>query len=257
MNSSKNSGRKGHAGTMFLPSTVWMSIVALYLLGLSVEAQVPGIKNFDKQNYQGANQNWAIDFDANRLAYIGNNMGLLEYDGILWDLHPSPNGAFIRAVAADTNRIYTGGYRELGYWERDDTDTLRYTTLTDQVKDHFSQNEEFWNIHLARNQAFFQSFSGIYVFDGVGFDVIKPGGFINHSQLVDDTLFFCINNQGIYALSGAKLDTISEAREIQGWNIRYIGKTGEENHLLIGTESNGFFLFDPLSGSFEPWADHM
>ncbi|MDP2114318.1 MAG: regulator, partial [Bacteroidota bacterium] len=98
-----------------------MAFIFIFYLAFGFHAWASdgiNIKNYTKQEYQAASQNWSVVQDINGYLYFANNIGLLEFDGITWTLYPAPEGAIIRAVAIDKkNRIFTAGYRELGYWE--------------------------------------------------------------------------------------------------------------------------------------------
>lgn len=105
---------------------IWLSLFILVPFQVfSVKNELPVIRNFTKSDYQADGQNWSVAKDNEGIVYFANNKGLLEFDGVSWLLHPSPNGNIIRCVATDGhNRIYTSGYRELGYWERDQSGKL-------------------------------------------------------------------------------------------------------------------------------------
>ena len=53
--------------------------------------------------------------------YIGNDRGLLVFDGIHWDLVKLPNNLGVRALyISKDGRIYVGSFEEFGYFEMDD-----------------------------------------------------------------------------------------------------------------------------------------
>ena len=113
------------------------------------------IHNFTKQTYKAENQNWSITEDNKSSIYAANNIGLLEFDGIDWTFYPSPNGTIIRSVAVGAdNRIFTSGYRELGYWERDALGTLNYHSLNKNAESFFNSNEEFWTIIVNESKVY-------------------------------------------------------------------------------------------------------
>lgn len=61
---------------------------------------------------------------------FGNDIGLLESDGMEWELYPMPNSPIVRALAVESHyTIYTGGAEELGRWDRDQSGKLKYTSL--------------------------------------------------------------------------------------------------------------------------------
>ena len=59
--------------------------IALFLnicLGLSLVSQeLPPINNYKISDYKAGNQNWSISQANNKYIYVGNNDGLLEFNG--------------------------------------------------------------------------------------------------------------------------------------------------------------------------------
>ena len=92
------------------------------------------IMNVNAYFYGGGNKNWGIASDKEGLIYVANNNGLLEYNGLKWRLYTDAPCVIMRSVAVgEDNRIYTGGFREFGYWERNDAGMLEYNSLSDQI----------------------------------------------------------------------------------------------------------------------------
>ena len=56
------------------------------------------IENFSPKIYKSHPQNWAITQDNNGLMYFGNNLGVLVYDGIDWDLVKTENESTVRSL---------------------------------------------------------------------------------------------------------------------------------------------------------------
>ncbi|MDF1546825.1 MAG: hypothetical protein P1P88_03320 [Bacteroidales bacterium] len=192
-----------------------LSALATFFICLSSNpsfSQIPQIINFDKQKYHAARQNWSVTYDKEGIFYFGNNMGLLEFDGITWKLNPSGNSSIIRAVSVDdSDKIFSGGYRELGYWDKEKEGGLKYHSLSNLVEDKFTTNEEFWNIISIGNKIYFHSFSGIFVYESGSFNVVKPGGFVNFATRLGDQLYFTIKEKGIYKLSDSSYIPVIEA----------------------------------------------
>jgi hypothetical protein len=202
------------------------------------------IKNYTKQEYHGANQNWSATQDSKGYMYFANNIGLLEFDGITWSLYPSPEGAIIRTVAVDKHdRIYTAGYRELGFWDRNDAGRLEYHSLKDKVESNFTANEEFWNVIATNERIYFQSFSKIYIYDNQKFDIIRPEGFINSISAGGDRIFVNIMKQGIYEISGKVIKPFLITNMFNQTEIRFVLSVGPKK-LLIGTSNDGLKFWD-------------
>jgi len=202
------------------------------------------IKNFSRQDYKAANQNWAIASDTRGFKYFANHAGLLEFDGVSWTLYPAPGGATIRGVAIDkNNRIYTAGYRELGYWERNPTGKLEYHSLKELVESNFTANEEFWDVLVSKDKVYFQSFSKIYIYDAQKFEIIRPEGFINSISENSGEIFVNMMHRGIYVLLEETLQPYLVRPEFAGSEIRFVLPL-EANKILIGTSNEGLKCWD-------------
>ena len=211
----------------------------------------PYLKNYTKQEYQAASQNWSVAQDAHGVMYFANNIGLLEFDGITWTLYPAPNGSIIRAVAVDgENRIFTAGYRELGYWERNALGRLEYHSLNREVEKNFTTNEEFWNVVVLNNQVYFQSFSKIYIYNYQNFKLIQPEGFVNSISDGGDRIFVNLMNKGVYQISGDKLVPFFVNSYFDRKEIRFVISLAA-NSWLIGTSNDGILKYD--GRNFESW----
>jgi DNA-binding CsgD family transcriptional regulator len=235
-------------------------VFSLILLSGSIFAQEResfSVRNFTKQEYNAESQNWSITEDANGFIYVANNIGLLEFDGIDWDFHPSPNGTVIRSVAVDDeNRIFTSGYREIGYWERDKYGNLKYISLNDMAEPLFSQNEEFWNTVITKDKVYFHSFSSIFVYDYATFKVIRPGAMIGSVNNVDEEIYVHLSQLGLFTLEDTILTPFLTEVAVST-NLVYFVKQLSDSSLLIGTESDGLYVYkdDVLSPYLEEWKD--
>ena len=107
---------------------------------------LPPIYNYRVFEYNAAGQNWGLSVSEKGELFSANDKGLLYFNGEEWVLNKLPNSTIIRSVYADGQRIYTGSYEEFGYWEKDETGLLNYTSLTHLIQDHTFTNEEFWQI---------------------------------------------------------------------------------------------------------------
>lgn len=204
------------------------------------------LKNYSKQEYKAASQNWSVTQDANGYMFFANTSGLLEFDGITWTLYPSPNGGIIRTVAVDKNNlIFTAGYRELGYWKRNLQGRLEYFSLKTDIEKDFTTNEEFWNVITLNDRVYFQSFSKIYIYDYKKFTLIQPEGFVNSMSDGGDRIFVNIMNRGIYQIDGNQISPLLLDNYFNQKEIRFVIslKSGIK---LIATASDGIQKYDGL-----------
>mgnify|MGYP000860165726 CR=1 FL=1 len=223
------------------------TLLTLFLLANNIDAKAISslfLKNYTKQEYKAASQNWSVTQDGNGYMYFANTSGLLEFDGITWTLYPSPNGGIIRTVAVDKNNlIFTAGYRELGYWKRNMQGRLEYFSLKQDIEKDFTTNEEFWNVIAQKDRVYFQSFSKIYVYDYQKFTLIQPEGFINSISDGGDKIFVNIMDRGIYQISGMQITPFLIDSYFRQKEIRFVVslKSGLK---LIATANDGIQKYD-------------
>jgi DNA-binding CsgD family transcriptional regulator len=209
------------------------------------------LKNYTKQEYVAASQNWSVAQDGNGYMYFANTIGLLEFDGITWTLYPSPDGNIIRTVAVDKNNlIFTAGYRQLGYWKRNMQGRLEYFSLKKEVEANFTTNEEFWNVIAQGDCVFFQSFSKIYKYDYQKFILIQPEGFINSISDGGDRIFVNLMNKGVFQITGTQLTPYLVNDYFNQKEIRFIISLSQSVK-LIGTSNDGILKYDGFK--LETW----
>ncbi len=175
----------------------------LIFLGITCSAQgIPPLQNFAPSDYGAENQNWDISQDSDKIIYIANSQGLLEYNGAHWSLYPLPNESMVRSVRVFDDRIYTGGFREFGFWERNSTGRLEYTSLVRKIRDKILPDEEFWNILKLDRLMVFHSLNRVYTYDlddqtvsWVETDSSLPGIFA-----IGQTIFFQRPGEGLYSI---------------------------------------------------------
>ena len=102
-------------------------ILSLLVITPSIAHQKPYVINFARDKYHAANKNWTIGQDEKGITYFGNDIGLLEFDGIEWKIYQMPNFSLIRSLAVESHStIYVGALGELGRWDRNQAGKLQY-----------------------------------------------------------------------------------------------------------------------------------
>lgn len=127
---------------------------------------MPIISNYTTKDYHAGLQNWALGQGRNGEIYIGNNTGLLCFDGYTWNKYQMPGNQIVRSLLVDGERIYVGSYEDFGYFSPNAYGTLEYTSLWSQPENNETHNDEIWNIFKVGNCFYFQSFSSWFKYDG-------------------------------------------------------------------------------------------
>ncbi|MEX0986362.1 MAG: hypothetical protein WD052_02710 [Bacteroidales bacterium] len=232
----------------------WITVCVLPMFFLlnGIQAQEPfySINNYSKNNYKAEYQNWKADVGPDQFIYIANNAGLLIFDGVNWEFKLSPEITNLRAVRVDSisGRVYTAGYRELGYWEWDSLGSLNYTSLNPMVENHYSINEEFWNIIILDNSIYFQSFLGVFIFTDNKFHVIRTNGFANTMSIVGNEILISVRDRGLYKIEGDSIVSYLLDPFFNEKLIRFL-VPWQNGNLLIGTSEHGVYSYNGKSFS--------
>ncbi len=201
---------------------------------------LPPIHNYKIFDYNAASKNWGLATDENGELFVANNKGLLHFNGEEWTLYALPNKTVIRSVAHIKGKVYTGSYEEFGYWEKDDTGILQYTSLTHLIRDHEFTSEEFWQILPYNGSIVFRSFSGIYAFHDASIKVVDSDIIVVNMAIYDGNLIVA-GDRGLFLLQNQALVHIIDLGPLTGMTI--IDMVPINEGLLIGTKLNGCYLF--------------
>ncbi len=212
-----------------------------------MEGFTPDVRNFSKEIYGASGQNWSVAQGLGGTIYIANSTGLLEFDGSTWILHPSPDGNIIRAVAVDSSGVvYTSGYQELGYWERDTYGLLRYISLKEKAWPLFEPNVVF----LDGSRILFQAFTQILVYEKEEFSSLKFDRFVNSIAIIGGRLFINEIDRGIYELRDTSKVPLVTGDFFRGKAMRFL-LPWDKGSYLLGTASDGLYLVS--GGKVEEW----
>ncbi|WP_255491298.1 triple tyrosine motif-containing protein [Dysgonomonas sp. ZJ279] len=207
-------------------------------------ANNPYIVNFDKKSYQAANKNWSIAEDERGIVYFGNDIGLLEFDGIEWNLSKMPNASQVRSITVlNHETVFTVGYEEFGRWDRDVSGRLVYTSLSDQVDSQLLKDNDFWKVWIVDGYVYFQSFSSLFVYDYKTVTQIPTNFNILFLLKVGDDLWMQEMKGPLYRLNNNKLDKVEGSDVFVGKDVRVILPYDSDKY-LIGTATNGLYLYD-------------
>jgi AraC family transcriptional regulator, chitin signaling transcriptional activator len=214
---------------------------------------LPFVENYSKSNYQGDNQIWNVAQGTDKAMYFANNHYLLRYDGVKWEKYLLPNKTIIRSIMVDGDKIYSGSYKEFGYWVRKEgkmiyTSISRGTTVFNE-----KENEEIWKIFKLDNKIYFQSFNGIFLYDGKRIKKIPLPFLISYCFVVDNQLLIASVNKGIFRMNNSKIEKIGGWSILENNVIHSVEK--HQNKTYIFTQKNGVFVEE--NGNVYPWKNPL
>ena len=218
-------------------------IISLLCLNLIFSQYNPPIQNFTPELYQAGDQNWKISQDDSNRVYVANNFGLLEFNGINWKLHPTPNNTIMRSVLAKNNEVYTGAYMDFGYWLRQKDGQLTYTSLVKSLNFKMIEDEQVWNILTHKQFVIFQSLNRLIIYDQIKrkLRTFTPVTGILTVFIASGNIYYQDNNLSLYKIENEKSQIFISANKLN--NDHVVGISETPKGTLLVTRDNGLFLF--------------
>jgi DNA-binding CsgD family transcriptional regulator len=225
----------------------FFSVVSIFIVINLYSQELPPIQNYSPQHYGAENQNWSISQSDESYIYIANNSGLLEFNGANWKLYPSPNDTYLRALNVIGDKIYTGCFREFGFWQRNEVGNLFYQSLIGELNEPLHENEHFWNIISLDKWVLFQSLHRIYIYNTEDnkFNIIKSRTHLPKVFKVDDSIYFQKVEEGIFKIENGQPILISNDPILKS-NI-LVNIFSVDNKVLFQTQEKGFYFLNESS----------
>jgi signal transduction histidine kinase/DNA-binding response OmpR family regulator/ligand-binding sensor domain-containing protein len=203
------------------------------------------IRNYTPDSYDGGAQNWAVLQDARGVIYVGSTSSLLEYDGVTWRKIFTPTRTTVRSLAADASgRIYVGAVGDLGYLAPDAKGEMQFVSMLDKLPADVRVFEDVWRTFATPDGIFFQTQIGLFRWANETMKVWKPTGRVfNRAQMANNTIYLGQTGGVLMAVRGDELLPVPGA-ELLGDEAYPIVIPFDGKRLLMGTRSNGLFLYD-------------
>ncbi|HRW62959.1 MAG TPA: adenylate/guanylate cyclase domain-containing protein [Bacteroidales bacterium] len=221
----------------------FLTIITLLVFSLRTYSQYsvnPYIQRIIVQNYGFENNNYSIIQDKNKIIYVGNSNGILQYNGNTWnqlDISGIP-----RMDIDMDGIIYVGLDNDFGYIENKGTKSA-FISLSDSlnaIKSTFGQiNQVFCN----QQGVYFCSDNYLFCFNKSGVSLLKESKSKLKLFKVNGHIYLQVLDEGFYKLIQNQIRVIPQSLYFNGKTILDILPYHER--LLIKTkEDKGFFIFD-------------
>jgi DNA-binding CsgD family transcriptional regulator len=223
------------------------------LVALHAGAQrAPRLRNFQPSDYEAQNQNWSLVQSQEGWLYTGNNGTLMEFDGTRWRHFALPEKQAVRAVGVGrSGEIFCGGFAEFGFWAKDPSGRLNYTSLSAQLGESQVGKEEIWHILVMPDYVLFQSFSTLYKYDYQKVVPIKPPNAIMFAQAVNGQVVLPVIERGLYEmLPDNTFRELPGSEVLKGKIVQFLVSNGQGG-IWAGTSNDG--IFNLQNGQCAPW----
>lgn len=238
---------------MFSRTYLFFLTIYLPLLAASQKANlgIPPITNYSKDTYQAGTQNWNIIQDNRGVLYLGNNNGLLQFDGTTWQCTPLPYKTILHSLAIDANgKIYVGGQNEIGFFFPNDRGILTFNSLLHLLPKEHQQFEDIWDISISPQGVFFRTSYKIFRLKGEKFTIftfpegLAKLGISNHKILANSLL------KGLLTFDGTGFVPLCKEENLKNKIVTGILSFPDKRFLLTSLKA-GIFLYE--KGKIRPW----
>ena len=207
------------------------------------EAGLPYIQNFSPKEINGNPQSWYIAQDDRDLIYVGNNHGLLIFDGAHWQLHQTPKHTAVRSILILGSKIYVGAQGELGYFEPTANGDLHYTSLIDSIPEEHRDFHDVWQTHLVGDAIYFRSPKYLFRWQNGGMKTWKSRNRYHTSHFVNGILYVREWGHGLLELRGDELEMVPGGEFFADMRLYGVLPYDQSRNLLI-TRNHGLFIYD-------------
>ncbi|MGH1364928.1 MAG: PP2C family protein-serine/threonine phosphatase [Calditrichia bacterium] len=210
------------------------------------------IENFSTDTYKRGPQNWCVLQSKNGLIYVGNNEGLLEYDGQEWRYHVVP-GNNVDSFAEDRHgRLFIGGSSRIGYMQRDSKGQLSYTSLLEQP-----DIGTVYGTYVLNDTVYFHPLYSILRWDGKELTTLiadssrqkgKKRIQLYPTFRVNDSIYIRRDKKQLIELTNTHLKLLPGINFQNGEEVRSV-LPYNQNTLLLTTQRHGAFLYNGVNVS--------
>lgn len=242
-----------HARLIFL---LGLLLLFVFHRALSAPNQViglPEIISFNKTDYRGGTQNWNFVQSPEGILFVGNNKGVLEFDGVRWGRYDMPNGSIVKSLAVDKlnpTTLYVGAQGELGLLHRFPIGPARYESLTTLIPESQRGFADVWQIIATENDGvFFGAQGAMFHWKDSTFTIHHPKGRFENFFQVRGELYAQDTQAGLLWWNGQMLEAIPNGQDFA--QTRIAAMLQHPDGILLATDFKGMFLLS--NSGIRPW----
>ena len=216
---------------------------------------VPQVKNYSSKDYQADPFTYDVTQDARGILYFANSAGVLEYDGVNWQLLELPNQSRAYSIAyhKPQNRVYVGGIGDFGYLSCDRSGKTIFVSLKPIIPSKHRNFKHVWLTYTTPDQSvIFFTTSAIYIFKEGKIKVFPPSDkhLFHTAFYVKGELYVREWGVGLQKLQNGRLTLVPGGEAFTTERI-YAMLPFDTHQILVITRTQGFFLYDGVR--FTPW----
>ena len=217
----------------FLPQKLWAQIN---------KPGLPEVAHYSKTDYRGGTQNWVISQTEGGLLYVGNNKGLLVFDGTNWELYVMPNQTIVRSVLTwNKEKIFVGAQGEFGFFEKDGQQLLSYHSLIPHIREKGIDFSDIWHIYSDSTLIYFCAREYVFIWNGREIEINNWPSPVKKVFFIENQLIAQDDNNILYKKDKDQWINIFDIGVINNPEIAAIIPSNNDEYLLF-TTNEGFMV---------------
>ncbi|MBL8176536.1 MAG: hypothetical protein JNK48_17805, partial [Bryobacterales bacterium] len=179
------------------------------------------IQKYESKAYSASPQNWAVVEDKRGFLLVGNNEGLLEFDGVQWRRIALPNRSAVRSLAVDASgRVFVGGQGIAGYLAPDTDGNPRFVSIVDQLGPGERTFGNVSSVVAASDGVYFSAPEVLIRWDGKAVRTWKAAGDFRRGFLIDGVLHIVVKGVGLQRLVSNELTAARGGEQFRDQDVR-------------------------------------
>ena len=232
-----------------MKETIIIFLLTIYLpFHLFAQSNISGLPyyhNYTSDNYQTIDQNWSVLQDSNGIIYIGNANGILEFDGVSWQLiKTSEYIGTIRTLDMNSNGIvYAGSIQDFGYIDKTISNEAHYHSLKDKLPTTDRSFNDIWKVVCNEELVFFMSEKKIFIFKGFDYvHTIETKGKFSAIQNIGSIVYIFDTEKGLCKYKNGILSTVEGGETLRGISFTFLSQA-TDNEILFGLNDGSISKF--------------
>ena len=207
----------------------------------------PFIKTYTQKDYKAGRSNWCVIQDKRGVVYVGNENGIVEFDGSSWRKINVPNSESVRTMDIDENgTIFVCAAADFGYLESNSQGLLEYKSLLPYLDEKNRNFGEMWDVITSSHGVYYKNDDRVFRWKG---DSIKVWDSIYAFRLynINDKIYSRNQGTGLMVIDGDSIKLMPDGEFFNDTGVYnmlpFVEKNGKEK-ILITTNIDGLFLHD-------------
>ena len=218
----------------------------VYLNKKSIENS-PKLINYTRNDFKGDPQFWTMCEAPDKSLIFGNNDGALIFDGEHWQKVSLPNNSNVRCIVKTTDdKIYVGGFNEIGVLEKNKFGSYFYKSLINELHLQDKNLENLWQVHQYKNLIIYRTFLQLIVINGNRVTQLPPNKEFLYSASIGENYFVQDLDYGVYKLNSKSinLEPVFDNKLFNNDELVSILPTKDPNIMLLVSKAGTIYTGD-------------